>query len=153
MLITNTTSQDKNRLIGDIHLEAKIADGLNFRFRTGTDYYNDRRKYTIKYGTSGTPYGSYAEDAYTVSENNTEAILQYTKKLNKDFNVEALAGFNLRNRSYANNYQKAPRLAVPDLYTLTNSRDALTSSNYFSRSTGIQRIRPRLSWHTRILLT
>lgn len=128
----NTTSQDKNRLIGDIHLEAKIADGLNFRFRTGTDYYNDRRKYIIKYGTSGTPYGSYAEDAYTVSENNTEAILQYTKKLNKDFNVEALAGFNLRNRSYANNYQKAPRLAVPDLYTLTNSRDALTSSNYFS---------------------
>jgi hypothetical protein len=129
----NTTSQDKNRLIGDIHLEAKIADGLNFRFRTGTDYYNDRRKYTIKYGTSGTPYGSYAEDAYTVSENNTEAILQYTKNLNKDFSLDALAGFNLRNRSYANNYQKAPRLAVPDLYTLTNSRDALTSSNYFSR--------------------
>ncbi|GAT62156.1 SusC/RagA family TonB-linked outer membrane protein [Paludibacter jiangxiensis] len=129
----NTTTQDKNRLIGDIHLEAKIADGLNFRFRTGTDYYNDRRKYTIKYGTSGTPYGSYAEDAYTVSENNTEAILQYIKKLNKDFSLDALAGFNLRNRSYANNYQKAPRLAVPDLYTLTNSRDALTSSNYFSR--------------------
>ncbi|MDP4202927.1 MAG: SusC/RagA family TonB-linked outer membrane protein [Bacteroidota bacterium] len=129
----NTTTQDKNRLIGDIHLEAKIADGLNFRFRTGTDYYNDRRKYTIKYGTSGTPYGSYAEDAYTVSENNTEAILQYTKNLNKDFSLDALAGFNLRNRSYANNYQKAPRLAVPDLYTLTNSRDALTSSNYFSR--------------------
>jgi hypothetical protein len=28
---------------------------------------------------------------------------------------------------------KAPRLAVPDLYTLTNSRDPLTSSNSFSR--------------------
>jgi len=128
----NTTSQQRNRLIGDIHLEAKIIDGLNFKFRTGTDYYNDRRKYTIKYGTSGTPYGSYAEDAYTVDEKNTEAILQYTKKLNEDFSLDALAGFNVRNRSYANNYQKAPRLAVPDLYTLTNSRDALTSSNSFS---------------------
>lgn len=128
----NTTSQKRNRLIGDIHLEARLADGLNFRFRTGTDYYNDRRKYIIKYGTSGTPYGSYAEDAYTMDENNTESILQYTKNLNKDFSFEALAGFNLRNRTYANNYQKAPRLAVPDLYTLTNSRDALTSSNYYS---------------------
>jgi len=128
----NTTSQQRNRLIGDIHLEAKILDGLNFKFRTGTDYYNDRRKYIIKYGTNGTPFGSYAEDAYTVDEKNTESILQYTKNLSKDFTIDALAGFNVRNRSFANNYQKAPRLAVPDLYTLTNSRDALTSSNSYS---------------------
>ncbi|HEU4788657.1 MAG TPA: SusC/RagA family TonB-linked outer membrane protein [Flavobacterium sp.] len=129
----NTTSQQRNRLIGDIHLDAKIIDGLNFRFRTGVDYYNDRRKYKIKYGTNGTPYGSYAEDAYTVDERNTEGILQYTKKLSEDFSLDALAGFNVRNHSDANNYQKAPRLAVPDLYTLTNSRDPLTSSNSYSQ--------------------
>ena len=128
----NTTSQQRNRLIGDIHLEAKILDGLTLKLRTGTDYYNDRRKYQIKYGTNGTPFGSYAEDAYTVDEKNTESILQYTKKLNNDFSIDALAGFNLRSRSFSNNYQKAPRLAVPDLYTLTNSRDALTSSNSYS---------------------
>lgn len=128
----NTTSQQRNRLIGDVHLDAKIADGLNFKFRTGVDYYNDRRKYEIKYGTNGTPFGSYAEDAYTVNEQNTEGIFTYTKKIN-DFSLDALAGFNIRNHSDANNYQKAPRLAVPDLYTLTNSRDALTSSNSYSK--------------------
>jgi TonB-linked SusC/RagA family outer membrane protein len=128
----NTTSQQRNRLIGDIHLDAKLADGLNFKFRTGVDYYNDRRKYEIKYGTNGTPFGSYAEDAYTVNERNTEGIFTYTKKLTNDFSLDALAGFNIRNHSDANNYQKAPRLAVPDLYTLTNSRDPLTSSNTFS---------------------
>ena len=129
----NTTSQQRNRLIGDVHLDAKLAEGLNFKFRTGVDYYNDRRKYEIKYGTNGTPFGSYAEDAYTVNEQNTEGIFTYTKKLNDDFSVDALAGFNIRNHSDANNYQKAPRLAVPDLYTLTNSRDPLTSSNTLSR--------------------
>jgi len=129
----NTTSQQRNRLIGDIHLDAKLAEGLNFKFRTGVDYYNDRRKYTIKYGTNGTPFGSYAEDAYTVNERNTEGIFTYTKKLGDDFSLDALAGFNIRNHSDANNYQKAPRLAVPDLYTLTNSRDPLTSSNTLSR--------------------
>ncbi|MEP6805875.1 MAG: SusC/RagA family TonB-linked outer membrane protein, partial [Flavobacterium sp.] len=129
----NTTSQQRNRFIGDVHLDAKLAEGLNFKFRTGVDYYNDRRKYEIKYGTNGTPFGSYAEDAYTVNEQNTEGIFTYTKKLNDDFTVDALAGFNIRNHSDANNYQKAPRLAVPDLYTLTNSRDPLTSSNYLSR--------------------
>lgn len=129
----NTTSQQRNRIIGDVHLDAKLAEGLNFKFRTGVDYYNDRRKYTIKYGTNGTPFGSYAEDAYTVNEQNTEGIFTYTKKLSDDFTVDALAGFNIRNHSDANNYQKAPRLAVPDLYTLTNSRDPLTSSNTLSR--------------------
>ena len=129
----NTTSQQRNRLIGDIHLDAKLADGLNFKFRTGVDYYNDRRKYTIKYGTNGTPFGSYAEDAYTVSESNTEGIFTYTKKLSEDFSLDALAGFNIRNHSDANNYQKAPRLAVPDLYTLNNSRDPLTSYNTLSK--------------------
>jgi hypothetical protein len=129
----NTTSQKRNRLIGDVHFDAQLAPGLDFRFRSGTDYYNDRRKYKIKYGTNGTPYGSYAEDAYTVNENNTEGILHYVRDLNADFSLDALAGFNVRNRSYENNYQKAPRLAVPDLYTLTNSRDALTSSNDYSR--------------------
>lgn len=129
----NTTSQKRNRLIGNINLEAQITEELNFRFRTGTDYYNDRRKYKIKYGTSGTPFGSYAEDAYTVSENNTEAILHYTKTLNEDFSFDVLGGFNVRNRTFENNIQKAPRLAVPDLYTLTNSRDPLESSNEYSR--------------------
>ncbi|MBE8724371.1 SusC/RagA family TonB-linked outer membrane protein [Flavobacterium hungaricum] len=129
----NTTSQQRNRIIGDVHLDAKLAEGLNFKFRTGVDYYNDRRKYEIKYGTNGTPFGSYAEDAYTVNEQNTEGIFTYTKKLNDDFSLDALAGFNIRNHSDANNYQKAPRLAVPDLYTLTNSRDPLTSSNSLSR--------------------
>ncbi|WP_071145845.1 SusC/RagA family TonB-linked outer membrane protein [Bacteroides ihuae] len=129
----NTTSQKRNRLIGDVHLEAKLAPGLDFRFRSGTDYYNDRRKYKIKHGTSGTPYGSYAEDAYTINENNTEAILHYNRNLSKDFTLDALAGFNVRNRTRENNYQKAPRLAIPDLYTLTNSRDALTSSNDYSK--------------------
>ncbi|KOP39798.1 SusC/RagA family TonB-linked outer membrane protein [Flavobacterium sp. WLB] len=129
----NTTSQQRNRIIGDIHLDAKLAEGLNFRFRTGIDYYNDRRKYKIKYGTNGTPFGSYAEDAYTVSEQNTEGIFTYTKKLSDDFTVDALGGFNVRTHSDANNYQKAPRLAVPDLYTITNSRDPLTASNSYSR--------------------
>lgn len=129
----NTTSQQRNRIIGDVHLDAKLAEGLNFKFRTGVDYYNDRRKYKIKYGTNGTPFGSYAEDAYTVNEQNTEGIFTYTKKLTDDFSLDALGGFNIRNHSDANNYQKAPRLAVPDLYTLTNSRDPLTSSNTLSR--------------------
>lgn len=129
----NTTEQKRNRMIGNVNVGINLAKGLDFRLRTGTDYYNDRRKYKIKYGTNGTPFGSYAEDAYTIEENNTEAILHYTKTLTEDFSLDALVGYNVRNRRYENNYQRAPRLAVPDVYSLTNSRDPMESTNDFSR--------------------
>lgn len=131
----NTQSQERHRLIGDLHAEFRLTDGLHVRFRTSTDWYNDRRKSKVKWGSAGTgsPYGSYAEDAYTVKENNTEVLATYIKQLNKNWGIDALLGFNVRNKQYENNYQAAPRLAVADLYTLTNSRDPLTSSNDFYR--------------------
>ena len=131
----NTQSQERHRLIGDLHAEFRLTDGLHVRFRTSTDWYNDRRKSKVKWGSAGagSPYGSYAEDAYTVKENKTEVLATYIKQLNKNWGIDALLGFNVRNKQYENNYQAAPRLAVADLYTLTNSRDPLTSSNDFYR--------------------
>ncbi|RNL55845.1 SusC/RagA family TonB-linked outer membrane protein [Pedobacter jejuensis] len=129
----NTVSQNRNRLIGSIGLNYKIIDGLNFNFRSGTDYYNDRRKIKVAYGTNGTPFGSYTESAFTVNENNTDATLSYTKQLNDDFSLEALLGSNIRSRYIEQNDQSAPRLAVAKLYTLNNSRDPLTSSNNYSK--------------------
>jgi TonB-linked SusC/RagA family outer membrane protein len=129
----NTVSQRRNRFIGNINLTYDIIDGLSFNFRTGSDYYNDKRKLKIAYGTNGTPYGSYQETNYIVSENNTEAILRYNKNINEDFSLDVLAGGNLRTKIYEENDQQAPRLAVANVYTLANSRDPLISSNYYSK--------------------
>ena len=129
----NTVGQHKNRFIGSIDLNYKIVHGLSANFRTGTDYYNDRRKIKIAYGTNGTPFGSYEEDAYTVNETNTEGRLQYTKKLNKDFSLDAFIGGNISTILNEQNDQVAPKLAVAGLYTLSNSRDPLVSSNYYGK--------------------
>jgi TonB-linked SusC/RagA family outer membrane protein len=131
----NTTEQNRNRVIGDLHFSVNLLQGLDFRFRSGTDYYNDRRKYKIKTGSSGagSPDGSYAEDAYTVSENNTEALLNFKRDFSEDWSLDVLSGYNVRNSSYANNWQKATKLAAPDLYTLSNSKDPLESDNVFKR--------------------
>ncbi|HTF27343.1 MAG TPA: SusC/RagA family TonB-linked outer membrane protein [Flavitalea sp.] len=129
----NTVEQMRNRLIGSVSLNYKIIEGLNFNFRSGTDYYNDRRKIKIAYGTNGAPYGSYTESAFTVNETNTEGTLNYTKQINSDFSFEALAGGNIRSRYIEQNDQSAPRLAVAGLYSLSNSRDPLISSNNYSK--------------------
>jgi TonB-linked SusC/RagA family outer membrane protein len=129
----NTVGQHKNRIIGSVELNYKIIEGLSANFRTGTDYYNDRRKIKVAYGTNGTPFGSYEEDAYTVNETNTEARLQYTKKLNNDFSLDVLGGGNISSILNEQNDQIAPKLAVAGLYTLSNSRDPLVSSNYYGK--------------------
>ncbi|MBO9561227.1 MAG: SusC/RagA family TonB-linked outer membrane protein [Niastella sp.] len=129
----NTVSQRRNRFIGNFNLSYDIIDGLTFNFRTGTDYYNDKRKIKIAYGTNGTPFGSYQETNYIVNENNTEAILRYNKNVSSNFSLDVLAGTNVRNKTYEENDQQAPRLAVANVYTLTNSRDPLISSNYYSK--------------------
>jgi len=129
----NTVGQHKNRLIGSVELNYQIIKGLSANFRTGTDYYTDRRKIKIAYGTNGTPFGSYEEDAYTVNETNTEGRLQYTKKLNKDFSIDVLGGGNISTILNEENDQVAPKLAVAGLYTLSNSRDPLVSSNYYGK--------------------
>jgi TonB-linked SusC/RagA family outer membrane protein len=129
----NTVGQHKNHLIGSIELNYKIIDGLSANFRTGTDYYNDRRKIKVAYGTNGTPFGSYEEDAYGVNENNTEARLQYTRKLNNDFSLDVFGGGNIAVRTTERNDQVAPKLAVAGLYTLSNSRDPLVSTNEYGK--------------------
>ena len=129
----NTVGQVRNRLIGSVELNYKIIEGLSANFRTGNDYYTDRRKIKIAYGTNGTPFGSYEEDAYTFNENNTEGRLDYTKKLNKDFNLDILLGGNIRTTTFENNDQLASKLAVNGLYTLSNSRDPLISSNIYTK--------------------
>ena len=129
----NTVGQFKNRFIGSVELNYKIVEGLSANFRTGTDYYNDRRKIKVAYGTNGTPFGSYEEDAYTVNETNTEARLAYTKKLNTDFSLDAFIGGNISSILNEQNDQIAPKLAVAGLYTLSNSRDPLISSNYYGK--------------------
>ncbi|GAA4314733.1 SusC/RagA family TonB-linked outer membrane protein [Mucilaginibacter gynuensis] len=127
----NTVAQHRNHFLGNVELNYKIIDGLSANFRIGTDQYTDRRKIKVAYGTNGTPFGSYEEDAYNFNETNAEGRLQYTKKLNDDFSIDLLAGGNIATWQNERNDQLAPKLAVSGLYTLSNSRDPLISYNEF----------------------
>jgi TonB-linked SusC/RagA family outer membrane protein len=129
----NTVSQRRDRIFGNVNLTYNITPNLTANLRTGNDYYNDRRKIKVAYGTNGTPFGSYQEIGYTVNENNTQFTLNYKKDVSDNFSLDILGGGNLQSRFLEENNQRAPRLAVKDVYTLNNSRDPLESTNFFSR--------------------
>ncbi|NLR61041.1 SusC/RagA family TonB-linked outer membrane protein [Chitinophaga polysaccharea] len=129
----NTVGMQRNRFLGNARLSYQVLDWLTANLRVGTDYYQDRRKYRVAYYTNGTPFGSYTEDAYAVSETNGEFTLNAKKKLGSDFDIDVLAGANLRTNQFEQNYQQAPRLAVKGVYTLNNSRDPLISTSLLTR--------------------
>ena len=129
----NTASQIRNRLIGSIGLNYDITDELNFSFRTGNDRYTDKRKMKVAFGTKGTPYGSYQEEVYIINENNTSGRFSYTHQINSNFNLDVMAGGNIRSNTTENNNQMAPKLAVAGVYTLENSRVPLVSSGYYTK--------------------
>ncbi|GAA4916850.1 SusC/RagA family TonB-linked outer membrane protein [Mucilaginibacter defluvii] len=129
----NTVSQLKNRFTGSAELNYKINSEFSVNFRTTTDFYNDRRKIRVAFGTNGTPFGSYEEDAYYVNETNTEARLQYTKKITDDFSLDVFGGGNISTITNEQNDQLAPKLAVPNVYNVNNSRDPLVSTNYYGK--------------------
>ena len=129
----NTVSQLRNRLIGSINLNYQISPSLKATFQTGNDYYSDKRQMKIAFGTRGMPYGSYGEDIYAVNENNTSLRVNYTGQLSAAFSLDVMAGGNIRTNTTENNTQRAPQLAVPDVYTLDNSRVALISNNYATK--------------------
>jgi TonB-linked SusC/RagA family outer membrane protein len=129
----NTVSQRRDRFFGNIDAKYTFLNHFTLNYRFGNDYYNDRRKLKIAYGTNGTPYGSYQEIGYAVNENNQELTLGYKNEIGKDFSVDVLAGGNALSKFYEENNQKAPRLAVAGVYTLNNSRDALQSTSYYTK--------------------
>jgi TonB-linked SusC/RagA family outer membrane protein len=129
----NTVGQARNRFLGNARLSYQVLPWLSANVRIGTDSYNDKRKYKVAYYTNGTPFGSYTEDNYVVTETNAEATLNANKKISRDFNIDGLVGGNIRTNQFEQNYQQAPKLAVKDVYTLNNSRDPLVSTSYFSR--------------------
>ncbi|MCE6990179.1 SusC/RagA family TonB-linked outer membrane protein [Dyadobacter sp. CY323] len=125
----NTVQQRRDRFFGNVNLNYKITDWLSATVRTGNDYYTDKRKFRVAYGTNGTPFGSYTEDGYVVNENNTDFNFNFNKSIGSDFEVDWLVGGSVRSNFNEQNYQQAPKLAVSNLYTLNNSRDPLVSYN------------------------
>src|SRR5690606_27556704 len=54
----------------------------------------------------------------------------FSRPVNRDVSLDVMAGGNIRTNTTENNVQRAPQLAVADVYTLNNSREPLISNNY-----------------------
>ncbi len=128
VLNESTKGNEKNRLYGNIMANYEFAPWLSLMVRSGTDFFNDRRK-TKGARFNATRYGNYAEEQIYVEENNSDFLLNLNKEIASDFNLSANIGGNHRSNNYQRNYMYASELAIPNVFNLGNSRQRPVAEN------------------------
>jgi len=122
-------SHDKLDINGYAKVSYKFSNALNLSLRSQITTWNQLRTEQVPAGTNlntYTPwyyfgwYGDYREDRRTMFENNNDLILNFNK-VYKKIAVSAFAGGATRSFQYNSLYGTTKGLAIPNVYTLTNS--------------------------------
>lgn len=122
----------KDRLFGNVAVTYKFTPWLTLTGRSGTDFYQDRRK-TKNAARTSNLLDSYNEDLIFVQESNSDFLLNATHKFG-DFDVTANVGGNHRANFTQRNYTGATELAIPRVWNIGNSRQRpVTDGTMYSR--------------------
>ncbi|HAD12785.1 MAG TPA: SusC/RagA family TonB-linked outer membrane protein [Saprospirales bacterium] len=124
-LYENTNSQNLGRVYGNASITYDFTDNLSLMLRAGTDASNEFRARRRAYSTQRFQRGSYREERIGFTELNTDFLLSYKKNLSKDLDINLGVGGNAMRQVGRFSDVIAPELAVPGIYTLSNSRVAL----------------------------
>jgi len=134
-------SHDKTDVNGYVKASYKVNNDLNFNLRSQISTWSQLRTEQVPAGTNlntYTPwfyfgwYGDYHEDSRRLTENNTDLTANYEKKVGQ-IGISALAGVSERSFTYNSFWGTTKALAVPNLYVLSNSKDAALSYTWNSR--------------------
>lgn len=130
----NTNSFNKNRFLGNASAIYNITNKLDVTVRAGIDTYNDKREFRRAVSTNANPDGSFREDNVYFRELNTDILLSYKDIINDDWKYTVAAGANRFDQDIKYSFTEASQLAIPDIYTLANSKSALVAeSNLFTK--------------------
>jgi len=125
---------DKTDIYGYATAHYLIDDHLNVSLRSQISTYDLLR--TEKMPVWAHPYGrqenlgDYREDRRMLMDNNTDIQLNYNYLIGDFVQVSGLAGGNVRVFSYNSSFTSTDYLIVPGVYSFSNSRNAVQSTNF-----------------------
>lgn len=134
-----------DRVYGKVELKYNIIPGLTAIARLGGDFmsYEIKNKnaevafsegsYSDLGGATATK-GYYSEYKYRRAQIDASAMLTADYKLGENFNLNAIAGWNLNQRQFSQTGGYVSELDIPDWYSLLNTTTAATTStDYWKR--------------------
>ena len=127
----NKTDEYENRLNGVVKATWEITKGLNLQARTSTDYTstNSENKSSSTQPIAFGPSGSYSVGTNLASIFYGDVILSYNKRLNPEFELTAMTGYNARKEKYnTTNLSTNGGLSTENKFDLTASQNTVTGS-------------------------
>ena len=112
----------RDRLYGNINATYSFTDRLSIMLRAGTDFFNEGRDFRAPWSTVGHPFGYFRSQKIYSNETNIDFLLKYDYPINNDWHVSFSLGGNQFKRLYDMQDATAEQLALPDVYSLANSR-------------------------------
>jgi TonB-linked SusC/RagA family outer membrane protein len=128
-LFENTNSFNKNRVLGNISATYDFSDRLSLKVRTGLDTYNEDREFRRAVSTNANPFGSFRKDNVRFTELNMDFLFTYKDSFNTDWDYTLTAGANRFDQKINYSFAEASQLALPEIYTLANSRAPLLGNS------------------------
>lgn len=127
----NLNGNNRDRVFGNVKATYEFSPELKLMVRSGRDFYNDKR--TMRHAVSSSQYknGYYQEDDVYFLETNHDFLLSYDKQVGPDFSISASAGGNLMTQISKRLGAIAPRLAIPNVYNLTNNDAPILAGNSY----------------------
>lgn len=117
---------------GFLTLNYDILDGLTLTNRTGIN--NQTVQNTTNTPLSlGQGLGNYSESSSQDFTINSDVLLNYDKEITSDLDLNALVGATLNFNEYKSLSASTDGLNVPGFYSLSNSTNPVSASNYLSK--------------------
>jgi len=121
----NPQLDDRDRLIGSISLNYRVATGLNATLRTGSDIYRQGIQQFYNRGAEEfinlTYNGGFRFANDYRNDNNTDLTVTGNKRLASWLDVSTVAGGNLRREYFNSSSQETPGLLVQGIYNPSNA--------------------------------
>jgi len=133
-------SHNKTDIYGFIKLNYKATKDLNFSLRSQVTTWNQVREEKVPPSTNLNAYtswyyfgwyGDFRQDSRNMIENNTDFSVNYDKKFN-NWSLTALGGASMRSFKYESSWGTTKALAIPKLYSFSNSLNPALMYNWGS---------------------
>ncbi len=122
----NTITTNTDRTVAGINMDYNITSWMNISYALGMNNIQMNRREVTDIGSRGAATtGEIREDTYNKREIESNLLLTFAHQLSSDFNVKAIIGHNVNQRTDKRQAYDGKVIMVPGIYDISNTRDLI----------------------------
>lgn len=125
----NPSSDNVNRIIGNVNVAYDIVPGLKATYKLGVDQFSDKRLSGIDIGSATNNAGAVTMHNIDNSNINSDFLLIFNKSITPDFQVDALVGHNYFSSESTHRSTFGQKLGAPSFFHISNASNVQASES------------------------